>query len=620
PFPQDDSDNFFVDNVRILFPSEVPDIELSSVIANWPYTAAPASQATQIPIRAKIANNTGITSQAFSVNVRIWRNNNPNDDVYGVYGVGRSQTVPFLPGNQEIELPMPNWNARNGGPQRDTARNEFVDAEYTIYGKLFNNELGGGDLEPLNDETYSRMRLTFGPVFAYDPVATPTNNVPEQSFSATAGRGLNIPGFNSGGFTPTTAYGTAGGFQSGQLAMKFTLYAQDTVKGYQAFFASINQDPDQFITFALYRDQGGVPAALPVAGSSITRLRGYDADSAKFFVDRYTTYKLDREVVLPPGDYWAAVGQTYVGLELGGSSSRMGMVTTNFSQIPVLGVSGTSVMIDRGFRVKRSGRLINDNRFAYENTKGSGTWNPFMPFVGNPAYAHLDHGGAGAPTNGFQTRSRGTWIPMIRPFLGKRAFNQQVLPVELSPLAGEARNGGVDLWWSTASEINNSGFNVERRELGTAGDWSHIDFVKGKGNSSKKEEYSYFDGTVAPGIYEYRLRQVDLDGSESFSNSVEIEIGAGNEVAFAPAFPNPFNGGENTIIRYTLPTTTQVKVEIVDIFGKVVRTLVNDQQNGFNEVKWDGSNDAGMTVASGSYIYRIVAGETTQTGTITFVQ
>ncbi|MES2764414.1 MAG: FlgD immunoglobulin-like domain containing protein [Bacteroidota bacterium] len=612
PGPQDDQDNFFVDNIRILFPSEVPDIELSSIIASWPYTAAPASQATQIPIRAKIANNTGITSQAFSVNARIFRNNNPGDDVYGVYGIGRSLTVPFLPGNREIELPMPNWNARNGGPQGDTTRREFIEAEYTILGNIQNNY--GGDLEPLNDTTFSKMKLTFGPVFAYDPISNPTNNVPEQQFSNQAGRGLNLPGANSGG--AGAGFGPAGGLASGQIAMRFTLYAQDTVKGYQAFFASLNQDPDQFITFALYRDQGGVPAATPVTGSSITRLRGFDADSNKFFVDRYTNYKLDKDVVLPPGEYWAAVGQTYIGLELGASSSRMGMVTTNISTIPVLGVSGTSVMIDKGFRRMQGTRRINDNRFAYENTKGSGTWNAFMPFVGNPAYAHLDHYGT-VPF--YQTRTRGTWLPMIRPFLGKRAFNQAILPVELSALQGEVRNGNANLWWSTASESNNAGFDIERRMVGNE-DWTKAGFVKGQGNSSKKVNYSFEDSKVATGnTYEYRLRQVDLDGSEEFSNTVELTFGGTPQLALEPSFPNPFS--DETNISFRLPVASHVTLEIVDMYGKVVRTLVDgDMDTTPQNIKWNGRNDAGMTVASGSYVYKLIVGDRTETGKITFIQ
>jgi hypothetical protein len=620
PQPQDDSDDFYIDNVRILYPTEVPDIELSSMIANWPYTIAPASQAIQIPVRAKIANNTSVTSQAFSVNLRILRNSDPNDDVYGVYGVGRAVTIPFLPGNQEIEIPMPNWNARNGGPKGDTARNEILTATYKLLGHIANNEQGG-DLEPLNDTTYSFQDLTFGPVFAYDPIQA-INDVP--AFSQIPARGLNLPGAQAGDVNSAISFGPPGGLQSGQMSMRFTIYTQDTLQGYSAYFAGINQDPDHFVTFALYGNANGAPGNL-IPGSYITRLRGQDADSipGTLTVDKYTNYRLDKPVVLPPGEYWAAVGQTYVGFELGASASRSGMVTTHKSTIPFKGAGAISLYIDKRFRRRFAGALVNDNRFAYQNTTqlSSAGWNPFAPSNTNIAYAHLDHFGTNTATGtlAFESLSQGSWIPMIRPYIGKRAFNQGVLPVELSPLAGESRNGGASLWWSTASELNNSGFNVERRELGSA-DWTVAGFVKGKGNSSKKEDYNYYDANLAVGTYEYRLRQVDLDGSESFSNSVEIEIGAGNEVAFAPAYPNPFSAGASTAVKYSLPTETLVKVEIVDVFGKVVRTLVNEQQNGTNEVKWDGRNDAGMTVASGSYIYRIVAGETTQTGTITFVQ
>ena len=658
PFPSDDEDNFFIDNVKILFPSEVTDVEFANIQLIWPYTMAPASQATRVPVRVKIANNTNLTAPAFSVQVQIKPDGNEDQRIYC-----RTITVPTLPGNREVLLPFPDANFRTTTPGR-----------YKVTGKIF---FPGGDLDSLNDSTFTNFTMTFGPSFAYEnnPLQ-PVNDIPNIQFSGVTGKGLNHGGASSGGtgsgsmqfgqnppvaqMDPQTQwfwgipagmngqYGADAGNASGQIAMRFTLYTQDTVLGYQAFWAELNQDVLN-ISFSLYRDQGGLPGDERVANSTILKRRGEDEldndTEAKF--GRYVTYLLANPVVLAPGEYWASVAQLGTeGYELGASASRMGMVTTVYSDIPVFGAGNRSLLIDKNFRARtRTGSLLNDNRFSYEMTRFSGDWVPFTPTIGNPGYGHLNAIGLSL---GYPTYTRGSWIPLLRPYLGNRTFSSPpvfvdcIVPVELSYFDAKARGTGVDLFWETASESKNAGFHVERRAMKettnlttgkasltcvdntNAADapWSAIAFVQGAGNTTTSTNYKYYDNDVLSGsLYEYRLRQVDFDGTESFSNVVNVSFGDESTVALEDNFPNPSNG--KTTFRFRVPFSTNVKLEVFDMMGNLVRSLYNETvagSNGTYAIEWDGRDANDFEVASGSYMYKLTAGDAVLSRTMTVVR
>lgn len=363
---------------------------------------------------------------------------------------------------------------------------------------------------------------------------------------------------------------------------------------------------------------------------------------------KYVTYLLAEPVVLAPGEYWATVLQAGTeGYELGASETRMGMVTTLYSDIPTFGIGNRTLMIDKNFRSRaRSGALLNDNRFAYELTGGSGDWVPFMPTIGNPGYPHLNAEGVSL---GYPTFTRGTWIPMLRPYFGTRSYANPpvyvecVVPVELTYFDGKPRTAGVDLFWETASEKNNSGFNVERRALKETTDlvsgktglscvdqagsiddapWSNIGFVSGTGNSTESVNYKFFDANVASGhTYQYRLRQVDFDGRESFSNVVNVVFSDNNAVALHDNFPNPTS--DMTTFAFRIPYASDVKLEVYDVMGNLVNTVFDGTvagQNGEYRVEWNGRNAAGYEVASGTYVYKLTAGDVVLSKNMTVVR
>lgn len=659
PNPADDEDNFFIDNVKILFPEEVTDVEFSNIQLVWPYTMAPASQATRVPIRVKLSNNTHIAAPAFSVRLQIKPDGNEFQQIYC-----RTITVPTLAGNREVMLPFPDANFRTTTPGR-----------YKITGRIF---FPGNDLDTLNDSTFSLFTMTFGPSFAYETnPLQPTNDIPKLQFSGVTGKGLNHRGFSSGGagtgwqsplVGPGSQYSTSvqwgsfptgqggneqfgydAGNASGQIAMRFTLFSQDTVSGYQAFWAELNQDILN-ISFSLYRDQGGVPGDERIASSTILRRRGEDETGA--FTEpqfgKYVTYLLQNPVVLAPGEYWASVAQMGTeGYELGASETRMGMVTTLYSDIPVYGIGNRTLLVDKNFRLRnRQGALLNDNRFAYELTRFSGDWVPFTPTIGNPGYAHLNAMGTSL---GYATFTRGSWIPLLRPYFGNRSFSSPpifvncAVPVELTYFDGRARAAGVDLFWETATEKDNAGFHVERRSMretvnlstgattltcvdqtsSIENPWSAVGYVPShSGNSNQTSNYKYFDASVTTGFkYEYRLRQVDFDGRQAYSNVVNVEHGGNSAVTLEDNFPNPSNG--KTTFSFRVPFSSKVKIEVFDMMGNVVQTVYDNDVAGSTSnyaVEWNGRNNDGTEVASGSYMYKLTVGETVLSKTLTIIR
>jgi hypothetical protein len=183
---------------------------------------------------------------------------------------------------------------------------------------------------------------------------------------------------------------------------------------------------------------------------------------------------------------------------------------------------------------------------------------------------------------------------------------QNVLPVELISFNASVANNNVHLNWSTATETNNSGFEIERLQdskIEKLKDWEKIGFVPGFGTTTEPKSYSFVDENVTTGIYKYRLKQIDFDGSFTYSNEIEVEVDfTPKEFVLYQNYPNPFN--PKTVISYQLPVYGNVTLKVYDVLGNEVATLVNEEKPaGEYEVEFDAS-----TLASGMYLYKLQAG------------
>ncbi|RJP72250.1 MAG: T9SS C-terminal target domain-containing protein [Ignavibacteriales bacterium] len=226
--------------------------------------------------------------------------------------------------------------------------------------------------------------------------------------------------------------------------------------------------------------------------------------------------------------------------------------------------------------------------------------------------------GSSIGLTGFGTKySDFTWTSYISSATPGENNGSQALPVELSSFTSVIKGNDVVLKWSTATEVNNYGFEIERSPSPTPslwegaltplwGDWGAIGFVNGNGNSNSIKEYSFTDNTLtASGKYFYRLKQIDTDGKFEYSNAIKVNFTGENGFNLAQNYPNPFN--PVTVINYQLPANSYVTLKVFDLLGKEVTTLVNGNMDaGNHNVNFNASS-----LSAGTYFYKLKAGDYT---------
>ncbi|MGE5810472.1 MAG: LamG-like jellyroll fold domain-containing protein [Ignavibacteria bacterium] len=175
-------------------------------------------------------------------------------------------------------------------------------------------------------------------------------------------------------------------------------------------------------------------------------------------------------------------------------------------------------------------------------------------------------------------------------------------PVELTSFTASVKNGSVLITWETATEINNAGFSIERRSEN--GKFADIAFIKGKGTTTNKSVYSYLDKSISFGKFSYRLKQVDYDGSYTYSNVTIVDLGLPKDFALAQNYPNPFN--PSTTIKFTLPANAKVTMKVYNTLGQEVALILSGEFNaGIHEAVFNASG-----FSSGVYLYRLEAAGT----------
>jgi tartrate-resistant acid phosphatase type 5 len=183
-------------------------------------------------------------------------------------------------------------------------------------------------------------------------------------------------------------------------------------------------------------------------------------------------------------------------------------------------------------------------------------------------------------------------------------------PVELTAFSAKLiSNFTVQLSWSTATEVNNYGFDVERSSESSG--WQKIGFVAGAGNSNSPKEYSFTDNPSGGTSFSYRLKQIDVGGVFKYYDPVSISLAALDEPQLLQNNPNPFN--PSTAIKFYIPNASNVTIKIYNILGREIKTLIDEQTAaGYHVVYWNGKNGRGEVVSSGIYLYRLTAGEFSQ--------
>jgi hypothetical protein len=185
---------------------------------------------------------------------------------------------------------------------------------------------------------------------------------------------------------------------------------------------------------------------------------------------------------------------------------------------------------------------------------------------------------------------------------GLQIINNNILnplPAELVTFSANYNDGNVDLSWITATELNNSVFDVERKS--EDGEWNKITFIQGGVTTTEIKHYFFSDEVKALNISKlfYRLKQIDFDGTSVYSKVIEVEINLPASFQLEQNYPNPFN--PVTLIKYQLPIKSSVTLKIYDILGKEAEILVNEEKDaGYYQISFNASK-----FSSGIYFYTL---------------
>ncbi|NOS85062.1 MAG: hypothetical protein HOP31_07965 [Ignavibacteria bacterium] len=229
--------------------------------------------------------------------------------------------------------------------------------------------------------------------------------------------------------------------------------------------------------------------------------------------------------------------------------------------------------------------------------KYNGTWEVFSTPGTGTWQSELNWGSEIITTRGMNTFSDYALTDQGNP-----------LPVELCSFNAVVINRQADLLWTTCSEINNSGFEIERRDFNPVtaayGNWVKIGFVQGNGSTNQQHNYKYSDPKLNTGKYQYRLKQIDFNGNFEYHNLTapnDVIIGTPNVADLFQNYPNPSN--PTSKVDFQIPFTAKVSLKVYDITGKEVASLIEkDLESGFYTTDFNGSN-----LASGVYFYRLIA-------------
>jgi len=179
------------------------------------------------------------------------------------------------------------------------------------------------------------------------------------------------------------------------------------------------------------------------------------------------------------------------------------------------------------------------------------------------------------------------------------------VPVELTSFTASANSNNVLLEWTTATEINNYGFEVERKAENSG--YEMVGFVTGSGSTTEQRSYIFTDVKVPDGKYLYRLKQKDFDGTFSFSYEVEVEVNSPAVYALDQNYPNPFN--PSTTINFSVAEASVVKISVYNLLGQEVALLLDEfKEAGPHTITFDASS-----LTSGLYLYSLETPQFRQT-------
>ena len=331
------------------------------------------------------------------------------------------------------------------------------------------------------------------------------------------------------------------------------------------------------------------------------------------------------------GVSWVTVGQSPIGSGTTEYNSLVFCETPPYENVPYIVFSEYAVW--DGARLKRfNGTLWVSmgsglSMFTFEHSLAISGITPYLAYVTGGGLSIAKFEGqdwidlgtniAGGGGSMFPSLAVNNGVPYVAfnyaGYVSVMKFRDYPLPVELSSFVSSVSHRNVQLKWTTSSETNNSGFDIERKSGN--GNWTNAGFVAGHGTVTVPENYTFTDRDLNAGVYYYRLKQSDINGNFQYFNlSNDVSIGIPSRFEVYQNYPNPFN--PSTKISFDLPVQSKVNVTVFDLTGKEIVTIVNDVRTaGYYSVDFNASG-----LSSGIYFYRISAGSFTATKKMTFIK
>jgi hypothetical protein len=228
----------------------------------------------------------------------------------------------------------------------------------------------------------------------------------------------------------------------------------------------------------------------------------------------------------------------------------------------------------------------------------------FMKLQTSPKSALIDAGTVLSDVSYYGT----VGVPYIGagPDVGYAESNYNILPVTLLSFDAAAKNNNIILNWSTATETQNSGFQIER--LDNTNSWQKIGLVQGYGNSNSIKKYSFTDYTTTVGnAYQYRLKQIDANGQFTYSNIISVKLNSSLALQL-DNYPNPVQS--TTTLRFTIAQKSKVNLSVYNTSGQLINTIVNENLDaGIYNRSFNAS-----TLPQGNYFAKL----TTESGAATY--
>ncbi|MBK6538326.1 MAG: T9SS type A sorting domain-containing protein [Ignavibacteria bacterium] len=376
------------------------------------------------------------------------------------------------------------------------------------------------------------------------------------------------------------------------------------------------------LSFPVYVNSGiGNAVTIDTNGQDVYK----DFSSPKVSGNIFASFLVNVKTAKAAGDYFVSLlsststtslaARVYAKDSLGNIAFGLAKTTETVQYSPFVYSKDSTYLMILKYSINAGSANDSVSLFVYNSSQNVPSSEP-LPSIGPKGGSGADLTDAGRFALRQGTSSSSPRVTVDGIFV-TTSWDNTALPVELSSFNYETLKGNVTLHWTTSSEINNAGFDVERSDVNgqISNVWSKAGFISGNGTSSGSINYSFTDRNLSSGKYNYRLKQIDYNGNyEYFSLNSDVIIATPKNFFLGQNYPNPFN--PSTVINYNIPQDSYVKIKLYDNTGREVRTLLNEFISaGYYTINFNVSD-----LASGIYFYNINAGEYTATNKMMLIR